>query len=556
VYFDPHVQEADGSDARYCFIVDDMPVDEYKAQYGDSELAGWETYSALGDRGVTDWISEETIRIAEYMYVETKTRTLCLMPDGQTLFEDEYEGSKEQAVKCREVQQKVINWCKINGTEILEKKSWPGKWIPVVPVYGDEIILDGERQLISMIRYAKDAQRAYNYWSSSETETIALAPRAPFIGVEGQFEGHETKWRDANSRNFPYLEYKQKLIGGQPAPPPMRQVYEPPIQAISMARMQAADDLKATMGMFDASLGAQGNETSGKAILARQREGDVANFHLIDNLSRAMKHLGRILLDLIPKIYDTARVIRIIGLDEEQKTVRINQPSGDVDDEGLEKIYDLSVGKYDVSVTVGPSFASKRQEAAESMMQLTQSYPALMQVAGDLMVRNMDWPGAEEISQRLKMLLPPEIKQQEDQQGQPQQQIPPAVLQQFMSQNEQLTAALNEAHKLLETKMMELQSRERIESMRIQADLLKTEAQLGAKDSIAQLQLELQHINQWQQRLDAQQASYMQQMQSEAQRAHESQMSAQQAQQQQAAAQQQAALAPPPQQQSSMPEAA
>jgi chromosome segregation ATPase len=154
------------------------------------------------------------------------------------------------------------------------------------------------------------------------------------------------------------------------------------------------------------------------------------------------------------------------------------------------------------------------------------------------------------------MLLPPEIKQQEDQQGQPQQQIPPAVLQQFMSQNEQLTAALNEAHKLLETKMMELQSRERIESMRIQADLLKTEAQLGAKDSIAQLQLELQHINQWQQRLDAQQASYMQQMQSEAQRAHESQMSAQQAQQQQAAAQQQAALAPPPQQQSSMPEAA
>lgn len=544
VYYDPHVQEADGSDARYCFVVDDVPLEEFKAEHPDSELAGWETYSALGDRGITDWISEETIRIAEYMYVDTKERTLCLMPDGQKLFEDEYPGAKEHAVKTRSVRQRTVNWCMINAVEILEKKSWPGKWIPVVPVFGDELIINGERQLISMIRYAKDPQRMYNYWSSAETETIALAPRTPFVGVEGQFEGHEEKWRDANNRNFPYLEYKAKSVGGQFAPPPQRQQFEPPIQAISMARMQAADDLKATTGIFDASLGAQGNETSGRAILARQKEGDVANFHLVDNLSRAMKHLGRIVLQLIPKVYDSARVIRIIGTDQEQKTVRINQPSGETGDDGVEKIYDLTVGKYDVSISVGPSFNSKRQEAAESMMQLTQSYPALMQVAGDLMVKNMDWPGADKIAERLKMLLPPEIRQQEEQAGKPQQQISPQLLQQFVAQNEQLTSALADAQKMLEGKVLELQSRERIESMKIEADLIKTQAQLGQKDAITQLQYELQQINQWQSRIDTQQQQYLQHMDSANQRAHESQMSAQNAQQSQQAQQAQMLMEP------------
>jgi hypothetical protein len=533
VYFDPHIDEPDGSDGRYCFLVDDMPADEYKAQYPDSELASFDNFSAIGDRGPRDWISEQTVRVAEYMYVETKRRTLCLMPDGSKVFADQQEGAEKEAIRTRPVEERTVNWVLMNGMEVLERREWPGKWLPIIPVYGDEIIVDGERQLVGVIRYAKDPQRMYNYWASAETETIALAPRAPYVGVEGQFEGHEHEWAAANRRNFPYLQYKPKSAGGQFAPPPQRQVYEPPIQAISMARMQAADDLKATTGIFDASLGAQSNETSGKAILARQREGDVANFNFIDNLSRSMRHLGRVLIDLIPKIYDTPRVLRIIGKEDEQKTVKVNQPT--VGKGGVERIFDLTAGKYDVTVNVGPSYSSKRQEAAESMMALTQAYPALMQVAGDLLVKNMDWPGAAKIAERLKRLLPPEILQEEEEEGQPKQQIPPQMLQAFMQQNEQLSAALNEATEMLEGRMAELQmqmqmkereieSRERIESMKIEADLAKTQATIDQKNALASLQAEIDQLNQWQARIDQQQAQYLQMHEANAQRDHEAGM--------------------------------
>lgn len=489
IYFDPECQKPDYSDARWAFVVQDIDRDEYKALYPDSELSGLADMNTVGDQA-PGWINGKSVRIAEYWHIDHEEQELALLADGTVLPADQVPDGVP-VLRMRTVQVPRVYWCKVNGLEVLEKQEWPGRWIPIVPVLGDEVIVDGDRQLFGVVRFARDPQRMYNYWATAETEMIALAPKAPFIGAAGQFEGFERQWQSANVRNLPYLEYKPVSHAGVPMGPPQRQVYEPPIQAISHARMQANDDLKATTGIYDASLGARSNEQSGRAILARQRESDVANFHYADNLARSIKHLGKILLDLIPRIYDAPRVMRIIGAEENERVVQINAPTRD---KGVERIYDLSIGQYDVTVSVGPSFSTKRQEAVDSMLQLSQAYPPLMQVAGDLLVKNMDWPGAAEIAERLKKLLPPNL--QEEQEGQ---QVPPAVqaqMAQLAQQNEQLSQALNQATDDLRTKRLEIESRERIEAMKAQTELVKIEAQLSSRENIELLKQEIASLKQ------------------------------------------------------------
>jgi len=248
----------------------------------------------------------------------------------------------------------------------------------------------------------------YNYWQSSITEKIALAPKSPFIGTVEQFKGLEHIWNKANDLNVPFLPYNPDAKA--PGAAPQRQSPASINSAEIQQSNQSIDDIKATIGIFDASLGAKGNETSGRAILARQREGDTATFAWIDNLARGIEHTGRILVDLIPKIYDTQRVIRILGEDDSETPVMVNQINilnrwtGE-----YEVLNDLSVGKYDVRVAVGPSYSTKRAEAADSMMSFVQAFPAAAPIAGDLIAKAMDWPGAEDIAKRLKTLLPPEI---------------------------------------------------------------------------------------------------------------------------------------------------
>ena len=489
IYFDPECQKPDYSDARWAFVVQDVDREEYRALYPDSELSGLADMTTVGDQA-PGWINGKSVRIAEYWHIDHEEQELALLPDGSVMPADMVpEGVP--VLRTRTVQVPKVYWCKVNGLEVLEKQEWPGRWIPIVPVLGDEVIVNGERQLYGLVRFARDPQRMYNYWATAETEMIALAPKAPFIGAAGQFEGFERQWQSANVRNLPYLEYKPVSHAGVPMGPPQRQVYEPPIQAISHARMQANDDLKATTGIYDASLGARSNEQSGRAILARQREGDVANFHYADNLARSIKHLGKILLDLIPRIYDAPRVMRIIGAEEVERVVQINAPTRD---KGVERIYDLSIGEYDVTVSVGPSFSTKRQEAVDSMLQLSQAYPPLMQVAGDLLVKNMDWPGASEIAERLKKLLPPNLQEEQEDQ-----QVPPAVqaqMSQMAQQNEQLSQALNQATDDLRTKRLEIESRERIEAMKAQTELVKIEAQLSSRENIELLKQEIAALKQ------------------------------------------------------------
>lgn len=265
----------------------------------------------------------------------------------------------------------------------------------------------------------------YNYWTSQEAEMLALAPKAPFIGYGGQFEGYEMQWKTANTTNWPYLEVNPDVTDGagnvlplpQRAPPPLPQT------GLIQAKMGAADDIKGTTGQYDASLGMQGNERSAKAIVAREKQGDVGTYHYVDNLARAIRHITRQIVDLIPKIYDTQRVARIIGVDGEVSMVKFNpsqpEPVKEVRDPMtgamIEKIYNPGVGTYDVMVTTGPGYMTKRQEALDAMSQILQTNPQLWTVAGDLFIKNMDWPGAQEMAQRFKKILDPKVLSEGDQ---------------------------------------------------------------------------------------------------------------------------------------------
>jgi hypothetical protein len=524
VLLDPHHKEPDGSDAEWGFVIEDLSKDEYARKYPESKLADPGQWDLAGNSAPGWMQGKESARVAEYFYKDYKEVTLCLLTDGEVVDKAELEQHLSQYVQTavdpatgeqthviaenaptvsreRKSMVPAIKWCKLNAVEILEQTEWPGQWIPIVPVYGTELDIDGKLVLKGIVRDAKDPQRMLNYWKSAETEAIALAPRTPFIMAEGQDEGYEQDWATANRRNHAYLKYKPTSIAGEPAPPPQRNTFEPAVGAITNAAMQAADDLKATTGIYDAALGARSNESSGVAIQRRNMQAQTSNFHLVDNLTRSIKHTGRILIDLMPYVYDTERTARIIGEDGEQKLVKLNAPH--VDEAGKPVIYDLSAGKYDVTVDVGPSYASKRQEAAASMMDLSKAYPPLMQIAGDQVVKNMDWPGAQEIAERLKKTIPPNLL---DDPKSKNQQVPPQVQQQMQQMGqmiEQLTGKLHEAHDQLDTKRVEIESKERIEFKKLEVQLEIARAQIDAKDSLALLTHEINSISERMQLLNA-----------------------------------------------------
>lgn len=419
VYYDPACIEPDYSDARYCFVVEDCPRDEFKIDYPESAMGDLQ-FSSIGDNP-PEWATNDTVRVAEYFEVIEDDDTLCMMMDGSKMLKSEMaKGGYDEAESKGFIKQerttktRKVMWRKITGIEILEEKEWPGKYIPIIPVLGEDIDVDGKRHLTGMVFNAMDAQRQYNYMRTAQTEAIALAPKAPFVAAIGQIENFEQIWQTANINTYSVLPYTPMTVDGQPVPPPQRNQAEPPVQAMIQASAEAAQDMKSTTGIYSAGLGKREGDASGKAINALQKEGDVSNFHYIDNLSRAIHFTGIQLIDLIPKIYDAPRVLRIVGEDQTSKTVKVNQPSGEqgMDAQGnpIDKIYDLTTGKYDVVVEVGPSFTTKRQESVDAMTTLAQAYPPLMQAAGDIMVKNMDWPQAQEVAERLQALAPPPIQ--------------------------------------------------------------------------------------------------------------------------------------------------
>jgi hypothetical protein len=344
-------------------------------------------------------------------------RQILALSNGEIVAADEYAKNKalfdstgvSVVGRPREVLSHVVKQHVLTGAEVLDTIDWAGRFIPIVPVYGDEVYLEGRRHLRSLVRDAKDPQRMFNYWRTTSTELVALAPRAPFIGPKGAFKSDADKWASANTESHAYIEYDGQV-------PPERQAFAGVPAGALQEAMNASDDIKSILGLFDASLGAASNENSGRAILARQREGDVSTFHFIDNLSRAIRHAGRIMIDLIPQVYSTPRMLRVLGPGGEPLTVAVNQPSQPTPQGAsspaapLQAVFDLSAGKYDLTVEAGPSFTTRREEAASQMIALIQAFPQAAPVLGDLLAKNLDWPGADEIAQRLKLLLPPQLQ--------------------------------------------------------------------------------------------------------------------------------------------------
>jgi hypothetical protein len=468
VYMDPMIQDPAGCDAEWCFISQDIEKDEYERQYPNAAPITSIMSQGVGDQSLSQWINENTIRIVEYFYYKHIPTKLNLYPGNQSFYDGSLEDKNMKQmglkpIKSRTVDVKKVMWMKSNGYEVLQEQEWAGKWIPVIRVVGNEFEVDGRIYVSGLVRNAKDAQRMYNYWVSQEAEMLALAPKAPFIGYGGQFEGYEMQWKTANTTNWPYLEVNPDVTDGMGSALPLPQRAPPPLAQTGLiqAKMGASDDIKSTTGQYDSSLGATSNERSGKAILARERQGDVGTFHYGDNLTKAIRFATRQLIDLIPKIYDTERIARIVGVDGEVSMVKINpdqpEPVKKITDQNgimIEKIYNPSVGVYDVVATTGPGYMTKRQEALEAMAQILQGNPELWKVAGDLFVKNMDWPGAQEMAKRLEKTIDPKLIADTDEDP---------ALQAAQQQMQAMGQEMEQMHQMLQNvgKSMEMQELER-----------------------------------------------------------------------------------------------
>lgn len=426
VYIDPRSEEPDYSDAMFAFICEDMAKVEFEKRWPKKEASS--TFEKGIGETYTEWYADDNIRVAEYWIRKPVKKTIVQLSDGRVMEADEADGIIAESappmqgmdmqpmpepvsiVKRRTVDSYQVCQYFISAHEVLEGPNvWDGKYIPIVPVWGKELVVDGKRILRGLIRHAKDSQKMYNYWRTTVTEQVALAPKAPWLVTPEQIKGHEVQWQTANVKNHSYLLLNATT--GQQLPE--RNFPAPVPQGAFTEAQVAVDDMKATTGIYDASLGNRGNETSGRAIIARQKEGDVATYAFTDNLSRSIAYAGRIIVDLIPKIYDTERIVRIRNTDDTEQFTPINKTMADEQGNPV-LLNDITVGKYDVVVETGPSYSTQRTEAAESMMAFVQAVPNAAMLISDLIAKNMDWPGAAEIAERLKKTLPPGIAKEEE----------------------------------------------------------------------------------------------------------------------------------------------
>lgn len=529
VYFYPFCQEPDYSDAEWCFITEDIPWGIYKRRYKESALADYDDaqLTALGNE-CPGWIGDteegKTIRIAEYYFFETVNDTLLQVqtPEGvKELLQSELpKGFEGKILEERPVEIRQLRWAKLNGCEFLKDPGLDviverdGSYIPVIPVIADESNINGERRYTGLVRPAIDAQRLFNVEASALAEAVHLGPIAPFIGYANQFEGYEQWWAQLNTRRFPYLPVNPPRNQNESAlPVPQRNTAEQPIEAIVASLQQADQYIKATTGIFDPSLGnLSPSDRSGKAIMALQKQAEMGTSGYVDNLaSLSMLLEGKILKDLIPVIYDRqGRSVSAQGDDDERKSLLIKQPfiqqrgqAPQPVDPGTKgaQIIDLSRGQYTVAPTVGKSFTTKREEAVSQLGELAQAVPNLVPAFADIWVKNMDGPGFRQIADRLAKAVPPQFR--DDQNGQPD----PQQLQQQLQQQGQLmqvlTQELHAKNDLIEKDTLKLQAEHakaqletdaRIKIAAIQAESGITQAEIKA--GMAQFQEELNFLHQ------------------------------------------------------------
>lgn len=408
VLFDPAGQKTTKEDGAFCFVHESISVDDFKEQYpkANPESA---TEATLGnaDEG---WYSDKELRICEYWRKKPVMRTIVKLSDGRTVYEDDIEQIQDElassgvtVMATREAQTYKVEWFKITASQILERGEWAGRYIPIIPVYGKTVNIEGRTKYRGLVRKAKDAQRSYNYHRSQTIEVIALQPKAPFKATPEMVKGYEKQWQNINTSNAPLLLFNPdpRFPGGSPS----RE--QPPAfpAALMQEAMSSLEDIKAATGIHNAALGQQGNETSGRAIRERKLEADVANYEFFDNFTESLELTGRILVDLIPKIYDTERVVRLLGEDGAESYAKVNQTVIDSQTQQAFKVVDLSVGRYDVSVSTGPSYSTRRVETAEQLTAVMQANPNLGAVLSDLWVKSLDLVGGDEAIKRIRKML-------------------------------------------------------------------------------------------------------------------------------------------------------
>ena len=511
VYMDPDglKRDAVGRLCEYAFITEKMPTARYESEFPNAKSrVDWDDLQ-IGD-DTFDWFDDEGVMVAEYFYIEKKEHKITFWSDGSTTIDDEIPkvigltptGERKTTLKS-------VKWCKVNGLEVLEESDWAGKYIPIVRIVGNEWNVEGQLVTAGIVRNAKDPCRMINYWASQEAEMLALAPKAPWLAAVGQLEGQEDIWRDSNVTNYAYLQYNPIDVNGAMVPPPQR-VGPPMIMSgLIEAKRGASDDLQATVGQYNPSLGADAKEKSGRAIMARQQQADVGTYHYTDNLSRGIGYSTEIILDLIPKIYDTRRVVRIIGEDgtPDQATLSVGQGQAvtqEEDEKGaIQKIYDPSVGIYDVVVSVGPSFSTKRMESQEFLTQAAQAAkdPTTSQILSYLALKTADWPEADEAADMIKKMLPPQVLVDENaNQNDPAQQK--MQLQQAASALGQKEAALNHAHDQV---AQAAQQATHQEQMAKDQEQKANDAMVRVQSKIGELNAQQETLNQSKRELEMQQ---------------------------------------------------
>lgn len=473
---DPFYTDPTGSDAKWLILHARISKEEFEAKYPDAP-----PIDAPVDRAF--WEDKtEGVLVAEYFEVVDKDEKIYRMPDDSVVWDSEATPEqKEQAVESRMSYRRRVIWHKVAGNEVIEGPTeFPSQYIPVVRMAGREWYEDGKRNTCGAIHYGKDAQRIYNYGRTQQLERLAMAPKAPFVGYKGQFL--DPKWKSANTEPWPYLESEPISIDGKPVPLPQRATPVGVDPALSEEIAIAAEEIKATTGIFDANLGAQGNEQSGRAILARQQQGSRANADFVANRNAAVRQVGMVLLDIFPRIYDTPRIVRIVGADGGQDMVWILKEFYGRD--GKKHFYDLSKSKFDIVLDVGPSYQTRRQETAVAMQETLRAMPIVGQVAPDLVISAQDWPDAERLAARLRntpavqaSLTPQEKQEFEMQGGEGEQSQPPPVPPEVLQAIQELTA---ENAKLKENAA--------IEAAKLELEKYKTDADNATRVQVALIQ--------------------------------------------------------------------
>lgn len=475
VVWDEDAEKQTREDARYCFVVTQYSKEAFEEKWPDASLTSFQAENR--ETWVTRWYQGNDIKVAEYFYKKPKTKRLWRMYDGTVLdvtdepeprkaaiqqMQDELFASRGEPapqIQEREVESHEIHRCVVNGAEILEGPDlWPGRYIPIIPVFGEEIHVGDDLRRRGMVRAAKDPQRMINYHESAAVEVVSLTPKSPYIGTIKHFENLEEQWEAANRDNLPYLPYNP-----DPQAPNAKPQREAPAQvpaALLALKQSAVENMHAATGIYPSATGGQSNEISGVAIAKRDTQGDVGSFLYVDNLSLAINYAGKQLIDLIPRIYDTDRVVRVLGEDDAEELVPINRV---MEDGSI--MNDLSAGKYDVVVTTGPSYSTKRQEAAESMREFRRDMPELAGLVADLLVKNEDWPGSDEIVERIrKKLVAQGIVEPDPEKGEQPPPAPPPNPLMIEAENRRMDA---------ETKRLKAM----IDADKTQADIAKTYAE-------------------------------------------------------------------------------